>query len=119
MQRFSEIGKLRKIIAGIDRYLKGTETLIEASTERSAGCVADHRNIHCDKIAFKCGTGTARLGIEATEWKVKGLSGAEIAKMYGVKPNLVGAWISRAAGRLKQNRDFMQYFDRSVEIDSS
>ena len=55
MQRFSEIGKLRKIIAGIDRYLKGTETLIEASTERSAGCVADHRNIHCDKIAFKCG----------------------------------------------------------------
>ena len=63
--------------------------------------------------------GTARLGIEAIEWKVKGLSGAEIAKMYGVKPNLVGAWISRAAGRLKQNRDFMQYFDRSVEIDSS
>lgn len=64
-------------------------------------------------------TGTARLGIEAIEWKVKGLSGAEIAKMYGVKPNLVGAWISRAAGRLKQSRDFMQYFDRSVEIDSS
>lgn len=64
-------------------------------------------------------TGTARLGIEAIEWKVKGLSGAEIAKMYGVKPNLVGAWISRAAGRLKQNCDFMQYFDRSVEIDSS
>lgn len=63
--------------------------------------------------------GTARLGIEAIEWKVKGLSGAEIAKMYGVKPNLVGAWISRAAGRLKKNRDFMQYFDRSVEIDSS
>ena len=26
--------------------------------------------------------GTARLGIEAIEWKVKGLSGAEIAKMY-------------------------------------
>lgn len=64
-------------------------------------------------------TGTARLGIEAIEWKVKGLSGAEIAKMYGVKPNLVGAWISRAAGRLKQNRDFMQYFDRPVEMDSS
>ena len=63
--------------------------------------------------------GTARLGIEAIEWKVKGLSGAEIAKMYGVKPNLVGAWISRAAGRLKQNRDFMQYFDRPVEMDSS
>ena len=64
-------------------------------------------------------TGTARLGIEAIEWKVKGLSGAEIAKMYNVKPNLVGAWISRAAMRLKQNQAFMQYFDRVVEIDSS
>ena len=64
-------------------------------------------------------TGTARLGIEAIEWKVKGLSGAEIAKMYNVKPNLVGAWISRAAQRLKQNHTFMQYFDRIVEIDSS
>lgn len=27
--------------------------------------------------------GTARLGIEAIEWKVKGLSGAEIAKCMG------------------------------------
>lgn len=64
-------------------------------------------------------SGTARLGIEAIEWKVKGFSGAEIAKMYGVKPNLVGAWISRASKRLKQNQMFMQYFGRVVEIDSS
>ncbi len=64
-------------------------------------------------------TGTARLGIEAIEWKIKGFSGAEIAKMYDVKPNLVGAWISRAAARLKQNEGFMRYFDRGVEIDSS
>ena len=64
-------------------------------------------------------TGTARLGIEAIEWKIKGLSGAEIARMYGVKPNLVGAWISRAAARLKQNETFMQYFNRAVENDSS
>ena len=64
-------------------------------------------------------SGTIRLGIEAIEWKVKGLSGAEIAKMYGVKPNLVGAWIARAASRLKKNGDFMEYFNRSVEIDSS
>ena len=60
-------------------------------------------------------TGTARLGIEAIEWKVKGLSGAEIAKMYGIKSNLVGAWISRAAKKLRQNEIFMQYFERTVE----
>lgn len=64
-------------------------------------------------------TGTARLGIEAIEWKIKGFSGAEIAGMYHVKPNLVGAWISRAAARLKQNEGFMRYFNKSVEIDSS
>lgn len=64
-------------------------------------------------------SGTIRLGIEAIEWKVTGFSGAEIAKMYGVKPNLVGAWIARAASRLKKNSDLMEYFDQSVEIDSS
>ena len=63
-------------------------------------------------------SGSARLGIEAIEWKVKGFSGAEIAKMYGVKPNLVGAWISRASKRLKQNQMFMQYFGKTVEIHS-
>lgn len=63
-------------------------------------------------------TGTAQLGIEAIEWKVKGLSGAEIAKLYNVKPNLVGAWISRAAMRLKENQTFMQCLGRTVEIDT-
>lgn len=64
-------------------------------------------------------SGTIRLGIEAIEWKVKGLSGVEIAKMYGVKPNLVGAWIARAVNNLKKNSDFMKYFNPSVEINSS
>lgn len=60
-------------------------------------------------------TGTARLGIEAIELLVKGYSGKEIAAMYNVKPNLVGAWISRAKSKLKQNGTFMGYFQRSVE----
>ena len=60
-------------------------------------------------------TGTVRLGIEAIEWKVKGFSGQEIAQMYGVKPNLVGAWISRATTRLKQNPVFLQAFADHVE----
>lgn len=48
-------------------------------------------------------TGTARLGIEAMELKVKGYTGADIARLYGVKPNLVGAWISRATEKLKKD----------------
>lgn len=47
-------------------------------------------------------TGVARLGVEALEWKVKGLSGADIARLYGAKPNQVGAWISRAAQKIRK-----------------
>lgn len=57
-------------------------------------------------------SGVARLGIEAIEWKVKGLSGAEIAKMYGVKPNAVGAWISRAVQKLKKNVVFLSWIEQ-------
>lgn len=51
-------------------------------------------------------SGVVRLGIEALELKAKGLSGREIADMYGVPPNHVGAWISRAAQRLRKHREF-------------
>ena len=56
-------------------------------------------------------TGTARLGIEAIELRVKGYSGKEIAAMYGVKPNLVGAWISRAKQKLRQNQVFILWME--------
>lgn len=61
-------------------------------------------------------TGTIRLGIEAIEWKVKGYSGVEIASMYGVKPNLVGAWISRAAKILSQNSTFTQWRVQNSQV---
>ena len=44
----------------------------------------------------------ARLGVEALELKVKGLNGTDIAKLYNVKPNQVGAWISRAAQKIRK-----------------
>lgn len=48
-------------------------------------------------------SGAARLGIEAMELKINGYSGADIAELYGVKPNLVGAWISRATEKLRKD----------------
>ena len=48
-------------------------------------------------------TGVARLGVEALEWKVKGLTGADIALLYGARPNEVGAWISRAAQKIRRD----------------
>lgn len=61
-------------------------------------------------------SGTVRLGIEALSLKVKGLSGGEIARLYGVKTNLVGAWISRALKKLKQNSVFNSYFNLVVAL---
>jgi len=51
--------------------------------------------------------GVARLGIEALELKVKGYTGAEIARMWGVEQNYLGACISRAKEKLIQNERFM------------
>lgn len=48
-------------------------------------------------------SGVARLGVEALELKVKGLSGLEIAQMYNTTPNNVGAWISRAAQKIRKD----------------
>lgn len=48
-------------------------------------------------------SGVARLGVEALEWKVKGLTGADIARLYGAKPNQVGAWISRATQKIRKD----------------
>lgn len=58
--------------------------------------------------AHRHSSGVVRLGIEALELKAKGMSGREIAELYGVKSNHVGAWISRAASRLRRDRDFLR-----------
>ena len=48
-------------------------------------------------------SGVARLGVEALELKVKGLSGADIARLYDAKPNQVGAWVSRAKAKMRKD----------------
>jgi len=48
-------------------------------------------------------SGVARLGVEALELRAMGLNGADIARLYGVKPNQVGAWIARAAQKIKKD----------------
>lgn len=44
--------------------------------------------------------GAVLKGIEAIELQLKGYSGAEIARMYGVKNNNVTSWISKARSAL-------------------
>lgn len=48
-------------------------------------------------------SGVARLGVEAMELQIKGVSGANIARMYHTTPNNVGAWISRAKKKIRKD----------------
>jgi RNA polymerase sigma factor (sigma-70 family) len=55
--------------------------------------------------------GVTRLGIEALELKVRGYTGADIARLWGVEQNHIGAWISRAKKKLCKNERFMAEFN--------
>ncbi len=53
--------------------------------------------------------GAVLRGIEAIELQLKGYSGAEIARMYGVKNNNVTSWISKA--RVVLNREYKKILE--------
>lgn len=48
--------------------------------------------------------GCAKLGIEALQLKIlDGYGVTDIASLYGTKPNLVGAWISKAIKKIRED----------------
>ena len=55
--------------------------------------------------------GVAKLGIDALVLKTKGFDCKDIAVLYHTNPNNVGAWISRAAKKLRSDPDFLDTFD--------
>ena len=57
--------------------------------------------------AKKTYKGAVLKGIEAIELQLKGYSGAEIARMYGVKNNNVTSWISKARAAL--GKEYPEY----------
>lgn len=56
-------------------------------------------------------TGTVRHGIEAMKWRAKGFSASEIAAIYGVRSNLVSAWIARARQRLARDPAWREWLE--------
>lgn len=61
------------------------------------------RAILKDEAGERC-SGTTRKGIEALALKCRGHTGVEIAARYGVAPNHVAAWISKATKMLREER---------------
>ena len=50
--------------------------------------------------------GAVLKGVEAIELRLKGYSGAEIAKLYGVGNNNVTSWISKATAKLRIDYEY-------------
>lgn len=57
--------------------------------------------------------GITLRGIEAMELKTKGYSGKEIAALYGVGQNHVGAWIARAALKLRSDEQALKLLGKA------
>lgn len=55
--------------------------------------------------------GVAKLGVDALVLKTKGFDCKDIAVLYHTSSNNVGAWISRAAKKLRSDPDFLDAFD--------
>lgn len=95
-------------------YIEKVKKLSEANIHYDV--LSEEKIIEFDILFFlenikKQYSGITALGINALILKVKGLSGAEIAKLYNVKPNHVGAWISRAVKKLQRNSVFNLYVE--------
>lgn len=57
--------------------------------------------------ASKDFSGVSKLGTEALGLKVQGYTISEIAALYHAPPSHVGAWISRAAQKLRDSPSFI------------
>jgi RNA polymerase sigma factor (sigma-70 family) len=94
----------------VDHLDEFTDAQMNAATGVS-GDVAEYADFHIilDRMAELKPrySGVTLKGITAIELKLKGLTGADVAKLYGVPPNQVSAWIARARQKLLKDEDFM------------
>lgn len=72
--------------------------------------LAERRELrHALAAAKRRYRGVTLKGIEAMELKTKGYTCREIGELYGVRSNVVAAWISRARTRLLQDTALAEY----------
>jgi len=110
--RNAMIDQCRCAMAYYNKTLSIDETLTD-DEDTFAGMTASEESgpedpLFCEELlalvqaAKKKHTGAVLKGIEAIELRVKGYTGAEIAKMYGVKNNNVTSWISKAVAVMRK-----------------
>ena len=82
------------------------EQALVSSEQTPEERIEDQAALNALRLSKERYQGVAKCGIEALELKLKGYSGAEIAKMYQVKPNYIAACICRAVKYLKKDKAF-------------
>lgn len=87
-----------------DSNLAHADLLIQK--QEPAGNLSDTEAYFLLAEAEKNYTGICRKGIEALKLRCLGHTSVEIAAHYGVKPNHIAAWISRAGSRLRNDKEF-------------
>ena len=105
------ISVIRNHLLDYCRKIRSTPTVSledwEAETSRRGAAAWDgDSNLYVEQVlehGKRRYNGVAKLGVEALELKIAGYSGRDIAELYGVQPNHVGAWIARAAKKLKKD----------------
>lgn len=55
-------------------------------------------------------SGVTRKGIDALSLQIIGYTSRDIAELYGVKSNHVSAWVSRAAKKLRSNKQILALY---------
>lgn len=98
-----KVGRVQLPLSYLDAPLNEDGSLTYGDTLRD-----EHDHALSDKETFcmlsqmeKQFTGIAKKGVEALRLKYMGHTGTEIAGYYGVKPNHVAAWISRALNKMR------------------
>ena len=87
-------------------FVMAEEQVLVSSEQTPEERIADQAALDALRLSKERYQGVAKCGIEALELKLKGYSGAEIAKMYQVKPNYIAACICRAVKYLKKDKAF-------------
>lgn len=95
--------RLQTPLSYLDAPLADDSELTFADTlpDTNEHAISDFETIYLLTETGKNYKGISQKGMEALKLKCMGHTGVEIAAYYGVKPNHIAAWISRAVSKLR------------------
>lgn len=84
-------------------------TLGDTLPEKNDHTLSDFETLYLLTQAGEHYHGVTQKGMNALKLKCRGHTNVEIARYYGVKPNHVAAWLSRAVSKLRADGFYLQH----------